>query len=110
MDLDPFLSARCAGRGAQVLSLRLLRDPLPRGAGNSDSDCYQFNRATMSDCYCSQFRGFAWSDGTPSLKAIYPDCEALIQDGARRGLRRALKALIADSLARPCLGFSLMLV
>ncbi|CAK9016122.1 unnamed protein product [Durusdinium trenchii] len=43
-----------------------------------ETDVHQFFDCGFGAVLCPEFRGYAWSEGTPSLRSLYPDSEALI--------------------------------
>lgn len=88
-----------AGRCAEVFWLWLWRNTLSRGVvvsnwkhlrfldldgfGGLERLCQPFHEEHLwiihwFHPWC-QFRGYAWSEGTPSLRFLYPDCEALMK-------------------------------
>lgn len=46
-----------------------------------ETDVHQFFDCGFGAVLCPEFRGYAWSEGTPSLRSLYPDSEV----GAGRG-------------------------
>jgi len=44
-----------------------------------EGDVHNFFECGFSAVLCPEYRGFAWSEGKPSLRLLYPDSEALMQ-------------------------------
>lgn len=44
-----------------------------------EGDVQNFFDCGFGAILCPEFRGYAWSEGTPSLRFLYPDCESLMK-------------------------------